>query len=112
MKEIPTTPPLLDALHVHDFILGLVNQVVPCTGSWCSRATPVSYPVRIAPIVYMAFQAQPASSVRVQLDPSMGCDTVSTQFSAPFISRIKPFPVHPSDRSVKKILPKKITITI
>ncbi|KAJ9071860.1 hypothetical protein DSO57_1033032 [Entomophthora muscae] len=41
---------------------------MPHTGSWCPLATAVNYLVRISPIVYMAFQAQPASPVGVQLD--------------------------------------------
>ncbi|KAJ9055642.1 hypothetical protein DSO57_1001625 [Entomophthora muscae] len=59
---------------VQDFILGLANQVVPHTGSWCPLATAVNYLAKITPIVYMAFQAQPASPVGVQLDSSMGRD--------------------------------------
>ncbi|KAJ9086476.1 hypothetical protein DSO57_1003810, partial [Entomophthora muscae] len=55
--------------------LGLVDQAVPHTGSWCPLATAVNYLVQITPIVYMAFQAQPASPVGVQLDSGMGHDT-------------------------------------
>ncbi|KAJ9055270.1 hypothetical protein DSO57_1005677 [Entomophthora muscae] len=63
MKEIPTTPPPPNAPPAQDFsklrffyitVLGLGNQVVPHTGSWCPLATAVNYLVRIAPIVYMA----------------------------------------------------------
>ncbi|KAJ9073251.1 hypothetical protein DSO57_1018565 [Entomophthora muscae] len=84
MKEIPTTLPLPNTSPVQDFsnlgffyiaVLGLANQVVPHTGSWRPLATAVNYLVRIAPIVYMAFQAWPASPVGVQLDSGMGCDT-------------------------------------
>ncbi|KAJ9048795.1 hypothetical protein DSO57_1031277 [Entomophthora muscae] len=57
MKEIPTAPPLPNVPPAQDF------------------TTAVNYLVRIAPIVYMAFQAQPAFSVGVQLDSGMGCDT-------------------------------------
>ncbi|KAJ9050386.1 hypothetical protein DSO57_1014827 [Entomophthora muscae] len=84
MKNIPTAPPLPDAPPAQDFsklgfvyitVLGLANQVVPYTGSWRPLATALNYLVRIAPIVYMAFQAQPASPVGVQLDSSMGHDS-------------------------------------
>ncbi|KAJ9069892.1 hypothetical protein DSO57_1014022 [Entomophthora muscae] len=55
-------------------VLGLANQVVPHTGSWRPLATALNYLVCIAPIVYMDFQAWPASPVGVQPDSSMGCD--------------------------------------
>ncbi|KAJ9084753.1 hypothetical protein DSO57_1020974 [Entomophthora muscae] len=67
---LPTVPPS------QDFILGLANQAMPHTGSWCSLATAVNYLVRIAPIVYLAFQAQPASPTGAQPDSGMGHDTV------------------------------------
>ncbi|KAJ9057398.1 hypothetical protein DSO57_1023056 [Entomophthora muscae] len=85
MKEIPTAPPLPNAPHTQDFskidfvyitILGLANQVVPHTGSWRPLATALNYLVQIAPIVYMAFQAWPASPVGAQPDSDMGCDRV------------------------------------
>ncbi|KAJ9077775.1 hypothetical protein DSO57_1013423 [Entomophthora muscae] len=47
---------------------------MPHTGSWHSLATAVNYLVRIAPIVYMAFQAQPDSPMGAQPDSGMGCD--------------------------------------
>ncbi|KAJ9051498.1 hypothetical protein DSO57_1004233 [Entomophthora muscae] len=47
---------------------------MPYTGSWRPLATAVKYLVQIAPIVYMAFQAQPASPVGAQLDSGMGRD--------------------------------------
>ncbi|KAJ9066425.1 hypothetical protein DSO57_1009669 [Entomophthora muscae] len=81
MKEIPTAPPLPNVPPAQDFsklgfiyitVLGLAIQVVPRTGSWCPLVTAVNYLVRIAPIVYMAFQAWPASPVGVQLDCDMG----------------------------------------
>ncbi|KAJ9053843.1 hypothetical protein DSO57_1020286 [Entomophthora muscae] len=84
MKDIPTAPPLPDAPPTQDFsklgfvyitVLGLANQVVPHTGSWRPLATALNYLVHIAPIVYMAFQARPASPVGVQPDSSMGHDT-------------------------------------
>ncbi|KAJ9060240.1 hypothetical protein DSO57_1032905, partial [Entomophthora muscae] len=56
--------------------LGLADQVMPHTGSWRPLATALNYLVCIAPIVYMAFQARPASPVGVQPDSSMGCDTI------------------------------------
>ncbi|KAJ9076061.1 hypothetical protein DSO57_1029787 [Entomophthora muscae] len=59
---------------VYITVLGLANQVVPHTGSWCYLATAVNYLVRIVPIVYLAFQDQPASPMRAQLDSIMGHD--------------------------------------
>ncbi|KAJ9076050.1 hypothetical protein DSO57_1029862, partial [Entomophthora muscae] len=56
--------------------LGLADQVVSHTESWCPLATAVNYIVRIAPIIYIAFQAQPASPVGVQPDSGMDCDTI------------------------------------
>ncbi|KAJ9086467.1 hypothetical protein DSO57_1003802 [Entomophthora muscae] len=85
MKVIPTAPPLPDAPPTQDFsklgfiyitVLGLANQVVPHTGSWSPLVTALNYLVCIAPIVYMAFQARPASPVRVQPDSGMGHDTI------------------------------------
>ncbi|KAJ9082485.1 hypothetical protein DSO57_1004052 [Entomophthora muscae] len=84
MKTIPTAPPLPYAPPAQDYsklgfiyitVLGLANQVVPHTGSWHPLATAVNYLVCIAPIVYMAFQAWPASPVGVQLDSGMGHDS-------------------------------------
>ncbi|KAJ9064063.1 hypothetical protein DSO57_1034357 [Entomophthora muscae] len=84
MKDIPTAPPLPDAPPTQDFsklrfvyitVLGLADQVVPHTGSWRPLATALNYLVHIAPIVYMVFQARPASPVGVQLDSSMGRDS-------------------------------------
>ncbi|KAJ9088978.1 hypothetical protein DSO57_1017585 [Entomophthora muscae] len=83
MKEIPTAPPLPDAPPTQDFsklgfvyitVLGLANQVVPHTVSWRPLATALNYLVWISPIVYMAFQARPASPVGVQPDSDMGRD--------------------------------------
>ncbi|KAJ9072509.1 hypothetical protein DSO57_1026890 [Entomophthora muscae] len=83
MKEIPTAPPLTNAPPTQDFsklgfvyitVLGLANQVVPHTGSWRPLATALNYLVRITPIVYMGFQAWPASPVGVQPDSDMGRD--------------------------------------
>ncbi|KAJ9054993.1 hypothetical protein DSO57_1008879 [Entomophthora muscae] len=54
--------------------MGLANQVMPHTGSWHPLATAVNYLVQIAPIVYMAFQARPASTAGAQPDSGMGCD--------------------------------------
>ncbi|KAJ9061252.1 hypothetical protein DSO57_1022308 [Entomophthora muscae] len=67
-SSLPTVPP------AQDFILGLANQAVPRTGSWRSLATAINYLVIIAPIVYLAFQARPASPVGVQPDSDMGHD--------------------------------------
>ncbi|KAJ9079786.1 hypothetical protein DSO57_1031958 [Entomophthora muscae] len=84
MKEIPFTP-LPNVPPAQDFsklgvlyikVLGLTNHVVPYTGSWCYLATAMNYFVRIAPIVYMAFQTRPASPVGVQLDSDMRHDTL------------------------------------
>ncbi|KAJ9061259.1 hypothetical protein DSO57_1022314 [Entomophthora muscae] len=87
MKDITTAPPLPKAPPTQDFsklgfvyitVLGLADQVVPHTGSWRPLATALNYLFCIAPIVYMAFQAQPASPVGVQLDSGMGRDSMST----------------------------------
>ncbi|KAJ9084077.1 hypothetical protein DSO57_1028046 [Entomophthora muscae] len=86
MKYIPTAPPLPDAPPTQDFsklgfvyitVLGLANQVMPHAGSWRPLASALNYLVRIAPIVYMAFQARPASPVGVQPDSSMDHDISS-----------------------------------
>ncbi|KAJ9067666.1 hypothetical protein DSO57_1036793 [Entomophthora muscae] len=75
MKEIPAAPPLPNVPPEQDLILGLANQVVLHTGSWCPLATAVNYLVQIAPIVYMAFQARPASPVEVQSASGMSHDS-------------------------------------
>ncbi|KAJ9090231.1 hypothetical protein DSO57_1004484 [Entomophthora muscae] len=67
---LSTLPP------AQDFILGLANQVAPHTGSWHSLATAINHLVRIAPIVYLAFQARPASPVGVQPHSDMSHDTM------------------------------------
>ncbi|KAJ9058504.1 hypothetical protein DSO57_1011653 [Entomophthora muscae] len=68
MKEIPETPPLPNVPPAQDFrklgfvyikVLGLANQAVPHTGSWCPLATAVNYLIRIVPIVYMAYRPGP-----------------------------------------------------
>ncbi|KAJ9076769.1 hypothetical protein DSO57_1023080 [Entomophthora muscae] len=74
MLEIPPTSHLTTVPPAQDFILGLADQAVPHTRSWCFLATAINYLVRIAPIVYLAFQAWPASPVEVQLDSGMGHD--------------------------------------
>ncbi|KAJ9063590.1 hypothetical protein DSO57_1012764 [Entomophthora muscae] len=83
MKEIPTASPLSNAPPTQDFsklgfvyitVLGLADQVVPHTGRWRPLATALNYLVHIAPIVYMAFQAWPASPVGAQPDSDMGRD--------------------------------------
>ncbi|KAJ9074138.1 hypothetical protein DSO57_1009218 [Entomophthora muscae] len=83
MKDIPTAPPLPDAPPIQDFsklgflyitVLGLDNQVMPHTESWRPLATALNYLVCIAPIVYMDFQAWPASPVGVQPESGIGCD--------------------------------------
>ncbi|KAJ9059501.1 hypothetical protein DSO57_1001573 [Entomophthora muscae] len=80
MKEIPTAPPLPNAPPTQDFrklgfvyitVLGLANQVVPHTGSWRPLSTSLNYLVCIVHIVYMAFQAQPASPVGVHPDSGL-----------------------------------------
>ncbi|KAJ9077289.1 hypothetical protein DSO57_1018096 [Entomophthora muscae] len=81
MKDIPTSPPLPDAPPAQDFSklgIGVADQVVPHTGSWRPLATALNYLVCIAPIVYMAFQARPTSPVGVQLDSSIGRDTMTS----------------------------------
>ncbi|KAJ9085198.1 hypothetical protein DSO57_1016351 [Entomophthora muscae] len=81
MEEIPSTPPLPSMPPAQDFSklgfvyitgLGLANQAMPHTGSWHPLATAVNYLVRIAPIVYMAFQAWSVFPVRVQMVSGMG----------------------------------------
>ncbi|KAJ9085837.1 hypothetical protein DSO57_1010177 [Entomophthora muscae] len=82
MKEILTAPPLPNTPPAQDFILGLSNQVVPHTGIWLPLATALNYLVCIVSIVYMAFQARPASPVEVQSDSGMGCDKVTGEESS------------------------------
>ncbi|KAJ9081932.1 hypothetical protein DSO57_1009636 [Entomophthora muscae] len=76
--------PVISVTPAHDFrklgffyitVLGLADQVVPHTGSWHTLATAVNYLVRIAPIVYLAFQARPTSPAGVQPDSGMSHDT-------------------------------------
>ncbi|KAJ9076284.1 hypothetical protein DSO57_1027694 [Entomophthora muscae] len=74
-SHLPTVPPAQDFSKlgfVYITVLGLADQAVPHTGSWRSLATAINYMIRITPIVYLAFQAQPASPVEVQLDSGMG----------------------------------------
>ncbi|KAJ9074700.1 hypothetical protein DSO57_1003756 [Entomophthora muscae] len=76
--SLKTVPPAQDFSKlglVYITVLGLSNQVVLYTGSWCPLATAVNYLIIIAPIVYMASQARPASPVGVHPDSDMGCDT-------------------------------------
>ncbi|KAJ9066845.1 hypothetical protein DSO57_1005511 [Entomophthora muscae] len=84
MKDISTAPPFPDVPPTQDFsklgfvyitLLELANQFVPHNGSWRPLATALNYLAHIAPIVYMAFPAQPASAVGVQPDYGIGCDT-------------------------------------
>ncbi|KAJ9077038.1 hypothetical protein DSO57_1020435 [Entomophthora muscae] len=98
MKDIPTAPPLSDAPPTQDFsklgfvyitVLGLADQVVPHAGSWRPLATALNYLVRIAPIVYIAFQARPASPVGVQLDSSMGRDSSEKPASCTYYQKYK-----------------------
>ncbi|KAJ9059091.1 hypothetical protein DSO57_1006222 [Entomophthora muscae] len=104
MKEIPTAPPLPNAPPTQDFsklgfvcitILGLANQVVPHTGSWCLLATALNYLVWIAPIVYMAFQARLASPMGAQSDSDMGRDTMLHHIvpAKPLVVKPKEFPL-------------------
>ncbi|KAJ9063298.1 hypothetical protein DSO57_1001736 [Entomophthora muscae] len=81
MLEIPPAPPLPNVPPAQDFsklgfvyitVLGLADHVVPHTGNWQSLATAVNYLARIAPIVYLAFQAWTASPAGVQPDTGMG----------------------------------------
>ncbi|KAJ9063914.1 hypothetical protein DSO57_1035941 [Entomophthora muscae] len=60
MKEIPTTPPYPTCLLFR---------------TSCSLATAVNYLVRIAPIVYLAFQARPSTPMGAQPDSGMGHGT-------------------------------------
>ncbi|KAJ9076875.1 hypothetical protein DSO57_1022079 [Entomophthora muscae] len=77
MMEIPPTPLLPTLPPAQDF------------------TTAVKYLVRIAPIVYLAFQAWPASPAEVQPDSSMGHGTmVECEFekAACTTSKWNPFP--------------------
>ncbi|KAJ9070341.1 hypothetical protein DSO57_1009184 [Entomophthora muscae] len=85
MLEIPPTPPLPTVPPTQDFsklgfvyitVLGLANQAMSYTGNWQSLATAVNYLPRIAPIVYLAFQAWPASPVGVKPDSGIGHDNI------------------------------------
>ncbi|KAJ9073101.1 hypothetical protein DSO57_1020131 [Entomophthora muscae] len=63
---LPNGPPAqefskLESIYITG--LGLANQAVPHTGSWCPMATAVNYIIWITPIVYMAFQAPPDSAM-------------------------------------------------
>ncbi|KAJ9083347.1 hypothetical protein DSO57_1035556 [Entomophthora muscae] len=92
MKDIPTASPLPNTPPTQDFsklgvvyitLLGLANQVMPHTGSWRPLATALNYLVHIAPIVYMAFQARPASPAGVQPDSGMGRDSIGERTYLP-----------------------------
>ncbi|KAJ9063843.1 hypothetical protein DSO57_1036691 [Entomophthora muscae] len=83
MKEIYTTLPLPNAPPVQDFsklgfvyitVLELANQIIPHTGSLRPLVTAINNLVRIALIVYMAFQARPTFPVGVQPDSGLGRD--------------------------------------
>ncbi|KAJ9086162.1 hypothetical protein DSO57_1006980 [Entomophthora muscae] len=75
MKEIPVVPPTQYAscpgLHIGAGQPGCAPEWELAPPSYCSQLSGL-----ILPIVYMAFQAQPASPVGVQLDSSLNCDTV------------------------------------
>ncbi|KAJ9050584.1 hypothetical protein DSO57_1013186 [Entomophthora muscae] len=98
MKEIPTAPPFPNVPPTQDFsklgfvyitVLKLANQVVPHTGSWRPLATALNYLVCIAPIVYMAFQAWPASPVGAQPNSGIVCqDQFSIKCNATIIRHI------------------------
>ncbi|KAJ9076056.1 hypothetical protein DSO57_1029782 [Entomophthora muscae] len=55
---------------------------MPHTGSWRPLATAVNYLVRITPIMYMAFQARPASPMGARPDSGMGRDTADDFFDS------------------------------
>ncbi|KAJ9086580.1 hypothetical protein DSO57_1002705 [Entomophthora muscae] len=67
-------------------MLGLANQVMTHTESWRPWATAVNHLERLSPIVYMAFQFQPAFPVGVQLDSGMSCDS-ERQLHVQFVGR-------------------------
>ncbi|KAJ9048286.1 hypothetical protein DSO57_1036612 [Entomophthora muscae] len=69
VKVISITPSPPNAPPVQNF--SLADQFVPHTGIWRPLATAVNYLVRIAPIVYMVFQAQLASPMGVQPNSGM-----------------------------------------
>ncbi|KAJ9049432.1 hypothetical protein DSO57_1024560 [Entomophthora muscae] len=83
-------------------LTGLIDSALPAAGPWAVAGKALSYLVKLGPIIWWAmpvpsstppspagalqyswypencvhaFQARPASSVRVQLDTSMGCVT-------------------------------------
>ncbi|KAJ9064885.1 hypothetical protein DSO57_1025608 [Entomophthora muscae] len=89
-SSLPTVPPAQD-FNKLDFVyitvLGLANQVVPHTENWKSLATAVNYLYRIAPIVYLAFQAQPASPSGVQSDSGM-CHDIRPRPPNPLMSSL------------------------
>ncbi|KAJ9086991.1 hypothetical protein DSO57_1037685 [Entomophthora muscae] len=70
MKGIPTTPPPPNTASAQDF------SCVPYL-ELAHLATAFNYKVKIAPTVYMAFQARPTSPVRTQPDSGMGCDNLA-----------------------------------
>ncbi|KAJ9088626.1 hypothetical protein DSO57_1021106 [Entomophthora muscae] len=75
MKEIPTAPPLPDAPPTQDFSKLGIGAGQPSHASYwelAPLATALNCLAHIAPIVYMAFQARPASPVGVQTDSGMG----------------------------------------
>ncbi|KAJ9065380.1 hypothetical protein DSO57_1020233 [Entomophthora muscae] len=83
-SPLPTVPPAQDFSKlgfIYITVLRLADQVVPHTGSWRSLATVVNYLVRIATIVYLAFQAQPISPAGVQTDSGMGHDNSYSKYS-------------------------------
>ncbi|KAJ9048813.1 hypothetical protein DSO57_1031102 [Entomophthora muscae] len=83
MQKPQTISPTQVVLSTQDFsklgflyitVLGLDNQVVPHTEIWCPWVTAANYLIKIAPIVYMAFQAWPVTPSREQLISFVGCD--------------------------------------
>ena len=61
---------------VYVTMLGLAEQVIPHMGALRPWATAVSYVMRLAPVMYWAFQARPATLYRNPETTTQGHDTI------------------------------------
>ncbi|KAJ9088271.1 hypothetical protein DSO57_1024738 [Entomophthora muscae] len=66
-------------VHLHHSA-GVSNQVIPHTGPWYPWATAANYLAQIAPTVYMAVQAWPATPIVELLETSMGSDNYAVRY--------------------------------